>query len=299
LSLLVVGSIAFDSIKTPYGSVEDALGGSATYFSLAASLLSDVRLVGVVGEDFPGEYLRMFEAHGVDTRGLQVIAGKTFRWTGAYEGDMNEAETLAVELSVFGEFAPRIPEDYDDSRFVFLANGSPAVQRAVREQVEGAQLVVCDTMNYWIETAAEELKRLLGDVHGIVLNDREARMLTGRDVLVEAGKDILDMGPDFVVIKKGEHGSILCSREVCVGVPGYPTGEVKDPTGAGDSFAGGLMGQLARSDDMSLPGLKRALAYGTVVASMTVEGFGTSRLEAARLEDLERRVEEFREMLAL
>jgi len=299
LSLLVVGSIAFDSIKTPYGSVENALGGSATYFSLAASLLTDVRLVGVVGEDFPEEFLRMFEAHDVDTRGLQVAAGKTFRWTGAYAGDMNEAETLAVELNVFGEFDPRIPEEYADSRFVFLANGSPSIQRAVREQAENAELVVCDTMNYWIETANDELKRLLGEVQGVVLNDQEARLLTGREVLVDSGRDIMDMGPEFVVIKKGEHGAILCWHEICIPVPGYPTGVVRDPTGAGDSFAGGLMGAIARADDLSLAGLKRALTYGTIIASVTVEGFGTSTLEKARTEDIEERLEEFREMLSL
>ncbi len=299
MSLLVVGSIAFDSIKTPYGSVESALGGSATYFSLAASLLTDVRLMGVVGEDFPDEHLRMFEAHNIDTRGLEVTAGKTFRWTGAYEGDMNEAETLAVELNVFADFDPRIPDEYVDSRFVFLANGSPSVQRTVLEQVASAELVVCDTMNYWIETANAELRSLLSEVDGIVLNDQEARMLTGRDVLVEAGSDIMDMGPEFVVIKKGEHGAMLCARDVCVPVPGYPTRLVKDPTGAGDSFAGGMMGAIARDEDLSLRGLKRALAYGTVTASMTVEGFGTSVLEGARREGLEGRLEEFREMLAL
>ncbi|MHC4712249.1 MAG: PfkB family carbohydrate kinase [Planctomycetota bacterium] len=299
MSLVVVGSIALDTITTPHGSVENALGGSATYFSLAASLLTEVRLVGVVGEDFPPQSREILERRGIDTRGLQTVAGKTFRWTGAYHGDMNEANTLAVELNVFEEFNPRIPPEYADTGYVFLANASPSVQRAVREQLHRADLVVCDTMNYYIERALGELKSLIAIVDGLLLNDQEARMLTGTDALVEAGHMILDMGPRFVVIKKGEHGALLCSRNACVAIPAYPTREVKDPTGAGDSFAGAFMGRLATDGDLSLAGLKRAIAYGTAAASLTVEGFGTSRIEGATLGELDARFEELREMLAL
>lgn len=299
MSLLVVGSVALDTIVTPYGSIENALGGSATYFSLAASLLSDVRLVGVVGEDFPERHKKMLQAHNIDTRGLQTVPGRTFRWSGAYDGDMNQARTLAVELNVFGEFDPVVPEEYADTRCVFLANGSPVIQRAVRRQIDGARLVVCDTMNYWIEAALDELKVLLREVDGIVLNDQEARMITGAERLVEAGHRILDMGPSFVVVKKGEHGALLCSSDVCVAMPAFPSAEVKDPTGAGDSFAGGFMGSLAAADEFNLPALKRAIAYGTVAASLTVEGFGTSRLESAGRDQLDARFEAFRKMLAL
>jgi sugar/nucleoside kinase (ribokinase family) len=293
----VVGSIAFDTIETPFGKVEDALGGSATYFGLAARLFDKVRLVGVVGEDFPDKYRRVFSERGIDIEGLSVARGRTFRWTGAYTGAMNEAETLAVELNVFGEFNPEIPAAYRDSEYVFLANGSPRVQQAVRRQVPGAKLVVCDTMNFYIQNAREELKGLIAEVDGLVLNDQEARMLTGSDILVEAGRRIIGMGPEFVVIKKGEHGALLIAGEERFALPAYPTGEVKDPTGAGDSFAGGMMGYLASSGDVSFAGLKRALAYGTAVASITVEGFGTGAIEAATRADVEDRVKRLEEML--
>lgn len=298
MSVLVVGSIALDTIETPFGSVDDALGGSASYFSLAASLFTDVRLVGVVGADFPAEHVSMLEAHKIDTAGLQYLDGRTFRWTGAYQGAMNEAETLAVELNVFAEFDPRVPEVFLDSEAVFLANGLPSVQRAVREQLPGAALVVADTMNYYIENTPDELRELLGIVDGVVLNDGEARMLTGRDVLVDAGAEILDFGCAFVIIKKGEHGSLLCSRDGCIALPAFPTGEVKDPTGAGDSFAGGFMGALAGCS-VTLDSLKRAIACGTVVASLTVEGFGVSRIASATREEVDERLGDFREMLAL
>lgn len=297
MAVLVVGSVALDTIQTPFGRVENALGGSATYFSLAAGLLDDVRMVGVVGEDFPDEYRDLLSARGIDTGGLKVAAGKTFRWTGAYKGSMNEAETLAVELNVFGSFTPEIPASFADTEFVFLANGSPRLQKAVRRQLPAAKLVVCDTMNFWIETAREELVQLLREVDGVVVNDQEARMLTGSEALPAAGRRILELGPRFAVIKKGEHGVILVSGKETFALPAYPTPEVKDPTGAGDSFAGGMMGFLSSSGEASFGALKRAMAYGTVVASLTVEGFGTSALECARREDVEERLGLFRGML--
>lgn len=297
MSLLVVGSIALDTIETPYGRIEEALGGSATYFSLAASLLTDVRLVGVVGEDFPAEHVAMLEGRRINTAGLQVKEGRTFRWTGAYKGDMSEAETLDVELNVFASFDPRIPHEYADTKYVFLANGSPGMQQAVRDQLESAELVVCDTMNYWIESAGDELRSLFRAVDGVMLNDREARMFTGRDLLIDAGRHILDMGPRFVVIKKGEHGAMLVSVDGCASLPAYPTSEVKDPTGAGDAFAGGFMGAVTLSGECSLDGLKRAMAYGTVAASVTVEGLGTSAIGEAAGELLEARLADYRDML--
>ncbi len=297
MSLLVVGSIALDTVETPFGSVVDALGGSATYFSLAAGLFGEVRLVGVVGEDFPEDYRRILAGRGIDTAGLVTRPGRTFRWTGAYKGAMNEAETLAVELNVFGDFNPDLPEEYRDSGFVFLANGLPSVQKAVLRQVPDARLVVCDTMNYYIENALDDLRDLLTEVDALVLNDQEARMLTGVDSLVRAGRIILTMGPTFVVIKKGEHGALLVARDGVAALPAYPTGEVKDPTGAGDSFAGGMMGSIAASGDFSFEGIKRAMGYGTAVASLTVEGFGTEALRAASRQDVEGRVRQLREML--
>jgi len=297
MSVLVVGSVALDTIETPFGRVEDVLGGSATYFSLAAGLLDEVRLVGTVGEDFPKRYRQLLARRGVRVEGLSVQKGKTFRWSGVYRGDMNEAETLAVELNVFASFDPRIPPVFSDSQHVFLANGSPRVQRAVREQLRSAKLIVCDTMNYWITNAPEELRALLKEVDGIVLNDQEARMLSGSRVLIDAGNRILDMGPRLVVIKKGEHGALLFGAGEPFALPSYPTAQVKDPTGAGDSFAGGMMGYLASCGDFSLEDLRRAVAYGTAVASITVEGFGTSSLEAASRGDVEGRVGKLRDML--
>jgi len=293
----VVGSIALDTIQTPFGRVKDALGGSATYFSLAASLFGGVRLVGVVGRDFPDQYRQVLVARGIDTLGLVVENGRTFRWNGSYRGAMNEAETLAVELNVFADFDPRIPPEYADTPYVFLANGSPRVQRAVRAQLPSAKLVVCDTMNFWIQNALEELKALLGEVNGIVLNDQEARMLTGAEVLVDAGSRILEMGPSFAVIKKGEHGALLIGPGRVAALPAYPTREVKDPTGAGDSFAGGMMGYIAREEDVTFAGLKRAMAYGTAVASLTVEGPATAGIMSATRDDVNSRVRQYMEML--
>ncbi|MCD6405648.1 MAG: sugar kinase [Planctomycetes bacterium] len=299
MSLLVVGSIALDTIETPFGRIEDALGGSATYFGLAASLLTPVRLVGVVGNDFPPQHVEMLKRRRIDTTGLVVAEGGTFPWKGRYEGDMSAAETLEVALNVFGTFDPRIPPEYEDTRYVFLANGSPRVQRAVRSQLPQADFVVCDTMNYWIDNAPDELKALFGEVDGVVLNDAEARMLTGRDVLMDAAAEILDMGPGLVIIKKGEHGAMLCGDGQVVALPAYPTSDVKDPTGAGDSFAGGFMGRIAATGDRSAAGLKSALGYATVVASIAVEGLGTKALAAATPEDIDKRLDGFREMLAL
>ncbi|MGB2613467.1 MAG: PfkB family carbohydrate kinase [Phycisphaerae bacterium] len=307
-SLLVVGSVAFDSVRTPHGKVEDVLGGSAVYFSVAASFFAPVRLVGVVGEDFPGAFRQVLEARRIDTAGLEVVeGGQTFRWRGSYEGAMNEARTDEVHLNVFGDFRPKLPEAYRDSSLVFLANGSPVTQMAVLAQVEKPDLVVADTMNLWIETARDALVELLGKVDGLVLNDAEARMLTGEANLIRAGEKILGMGPRFVVVKKGEHGALVLAHDgpresiaegrlVCP-LPGFPCPVVRDPTGAGDSFAGGIMGYLAREGRQDFGALRRATAYGTVVASFTVEDFSLRRLERLRVEEIEGRMKQYGDML--
>jgi sugar/nucleoside kinase (ribokinase family) len=307
-SLLVVGSVAFDSVRTPHGKVEDVLGGSAVYFSVAASFFAPVRLVGVVGEDFPDAFRQVLEARQIDTAGLQVVeGGKTFRWRGSYEGAMNEARTDEVHLNVFGDFRPALPKAFRKSQLVFLANGSPVTQMAVLAQVEKPDLVVADTMNLWIETARDALVDLLGRVDGLVLNDGEARMLTGESNLIGAGESILAMGPKFVIIKKGEHGALVLGHEgprervaegrlVCP-LPGFPCPLVRDPTGAGDSFAGGIMGSLAREGRYDFAALRRAAAYGTVVASFTVEDFSLRRLQRLSMEEIEGRMKQYSDML--
>ncbi len=299
MSLLVVGSLAFDSVETPFGVVENALGGSATFFSYAASYFTSVRLVGVVGEDFPAEHRTLLESRDIDTSGLKTEpGGKTFRWKGKYEGDMNTAETLEVHLNVFGSFRPEIPAKFTDSPYIFLANGSPLTQLKVLEQAKERKLVVADTMNLWIETQPNELKELLKRIDGLVLNDGEARMLTGEVNLVRAGRKVLDLGPRFVIIKKGEHGAMFMSREETFVAPAYPVADVVDPTGAGDSFAGGFMGYLAATGRTDIQAFKTATAYGTVVASFLVEDFSLRRFLRADRSDIDRRLETYRSLLA-
>jgi len=298
MSLLVVGSIAFDSIETPKGSVEDALGGSATFFSYAASFFTKPRLVGVVGDDFPAEHRQLLSARDIDTTGLVTQTGKTFRWKGRYHQDMNTRDTIAVHLNVLNTFDPVLPESFRDSSHVFLANSSPVLQKKVLEQIHRPQLVMADTMDLWIETQHDELMLLLPELDGLLLNDSEARLLSEDDNLVRAGQAIRQMGPKFVIIKKGEHGAVLFSEDGVFAIPAYPTANVIDPTGAGDSFAGGLMGYLD-SDQTPPPGrLRRAMVYGSVLASLTVEGFGLDRLTWTKRSEIEERVDQYRTMLA-
>lgn len=299
MSLLVVGSIAFDSIHAPSGSVDDVLGGSATFFSYASSFFTRPRLVGVVGEDFPDEHRQLFASRNVDTAGLVVQAGgKTFRWKGRYHDDMNTRDTLEVHLNVLGTFNPVLPASFRDSSHVFLANSHPAVQAKVLDQVHKPQLVMADTMDLWIETEHDTLLKMLPRLDGLLLNDSEARLLTDQDNLVCAGEAVRKLGPKFVIIKKGEHGAMLFSDDGIFVVPAYPTATVIDPTGAGDSFAGGLMGYL-ESDNSQPPGrLRRAMAYGTVIASLTVEDFGLERLKRTSREEIHDRLERYRNMLA-
>jgi len=300
MSLLVVGSIAIDSVETPSGKADEALGGSAAYFSYAASYFCPVRLVGVIGEDFPEDYLSVLKnRENIDVSGVQVQPGKTFRWRGKYEGDMNVAETLEVQLNVFGSFDPDIPQTFRDSPYVFLANGSPEVQRKVLHQVRKPKLVFADTMNLWIEIKRPELLELLKQVDGLILNDQEALMLTEADTLVKAGRAILGLGPKYVVVKKGEHGAMFFSEEGIYALPAFPTAHLVDPTGAGDSFAGGVMGYLTHANTIDSETIKRAMAYGSVIASINVEGFSLGRFRETTRQDIEQRFALYRDMLRL
>ena len=300
MALLVVGSVAYDSIKTPHGEAVEALGGSAVYFSLAARLFAPVRLVGVVGEDFREDHIGVLRARDVDTEGLEVVpGGRTFRWAGEYSPDMNDREPLSVELNVFEDFQPKIPDSFRDSRYVFLANGSPVTQSSVLDQVTDAEFVMADTMDLWISTQRSELVALLERVDGISLNDSEALLLTGLGNVIDAGRAILAMGPETVVVKKGEHGAMLFSGDRVLPLPAYPTSSVKDPTGAGDSFAGAMMGYLASRGSTDADALKASIAHGTVVASFTVEDFGTDRLAAVGEDEVAGRFDEFRSFLTI
>ncbi len=299
MPLLVVGSVAIDNVETPQESRENLLGGSATHFSFAASFFTSTRLVGVVGDDWPKEHTELLNSRGVDTSGLCTVAdGKTFTWTGRYHDNMNDRDTLDVQLNVFGDFDPVLPESYRRAKFVFLANGVPAVQAKVLAQVPGRKLAVADTMDLWINTAREDLDQLLKQLDGLVLNDSEAKLLTGTENLALAGHLVRDMGPKFVVIKKGEHGAMFFSEHETYVLPAFPTEQVVDPTGAGDSFAGGMMGYLAEQDNFEPKTLKTAMAYGTLVASFNVEGFGLERMKQITREDIEKRMAAYRKMLS-
>jgi len=299
MSLLVTGTVALDSIKTPFGARTDCLGDSATYFSIAASHFTPVRLVGAVGDDFPESFLEVFRGRPIDLAGLERRAGsKTFRWSGAYEGNMDQARTLQTQLNILAEAPPTIPPGFRASRFVFLANTAPQVQMHLLEQLEKPALVVADTMNYWIQNTRAELDRLIRRLNALILNDAEARLLTGRANLLAAAGELVERGLDFVVLKKGEHGALLRARgRRPFLLPAYPTAAVKDPTGAGDSFAGGMMGYLAAHGDCSWPRLQTALAYGTCVASLVIEGFSLDRWQSAGRADIDRRLQELQEMV--
>ncbi len=299
MPLVVVGSVALDSVETPTQKRDRILGGSAAYFSYAASYFTPVRLAGVVGEDFPPEHLALLKSRNIDTVGLQVVkGGKTFYWKGKYLSNMNDRETLELELNVLGDFKPELPETYRRCKYLFLANGSPKLQMQVLEQCPGASLVVADTMDFYIKTELDDLQKLLKKIDGLVINDSEAKLLTGNENLVQAGHAIRAMGPRFVVIKKGEHGAMFFSEFETYVLPAYPTEKVVDPTGAGDSFAGGMMGYLAEQNDLKPKTLKEALAYGTLVASFTVEDFSLDRLRQIEREDLDRRMVEYKKMLS-
>ena len=296
MSVLVVGSVAFDSLKTPYGEANHVLGGAATYFAITASHFTPVNMVAVVGEDFGEEHYRVFDGRPIDLSGVERAAGRTFRWCGEYSGDMNEAQTLDTQLNVFEHFSPKIPASYRQSEFVFLANIHPALQLQVREQLPQAKLVGLDTMNYWINGTPEELRRALSRIDMLVINEKEVRMLAGVDNLRRAATAVRELGPGAVVVKRGEYGACLFQDESIFFAPGYPLEEVHDPTGAGDSFAGGFMGYLARSGDLGDDNLRRALVYGSVMASFAVEEFGLGRLLRLKWTDIQTRFQEFKSM---
>jgi sugar/nucleoside kinase (ribokinase family) len=298
MSLLVVGSVALDSVETPSARRDDVLGGSATFFSYAASYFTDVHLVGVVGEDWPAEHTRLLQSRRIDTAGLEVVKGsKTFRWRGKYLPNMNDRETLEVHLNVLGNFNPVVPAAYRSCKYVFLANGSPKQQLQVLDQMPDAHLTVADTMDLWINIERDGLMELLKRVDGLVLNDSEAKLLTDDENIVRAGHKVRAMGPKFVVLKKGEHGAMFFGEHETFVLPAYPTEKVVDPTGAGDSFAGGMMGYLSERQAHDPKTLKTALAYGTVVASFNVEDFSLERLKQIERADLDRRLAEYRQML--
>ncbi len=298
MSVLVVGSVAFDTVSTPFGSREKILGGSATYFSYSCSFFSPVKLVGVVGEDFPDCYRKLLREKNIDLEGLQVRPGRTFHWGGAYRYDMNEAETEFTHLNVFEDFHPDLPKAYRKSEYVLLANIDPDLQLEVLDQIENPRLVVGDTMNLWIELKKEKVWKVIEKLNILIFNDAEARQLTGEVSLKKAADMILSRGPDYVVIKKGEHGALMFWPEGVFSAPGLPMETVIDPTGAGDTFAGGFIGYLASRGKLDAPTLRRAVIYGSIMASFNVEDFSLERLKTLTEDDINRRYKEF-EVLTL
>ena len=299
MRLLVTGSIGIDTVEAPTGRVEDALGGSSIYFAYAASFFATaadpIRLVGVVGEDCPADFLKPLEENAqIDLAGLEVRAGsKTFRWHGRYHDDVNVRDTISVDLNVLAERGPTIPEGFRDSEYVFLANTHPGLQLELLGQCSGAKMVVADTMDLWIDAEKGLLLELLGKIDGVVLNDSEAILLTGQPNAILAGLEIAGLVKQFCVVKKGEHGAILFQDGKSYPLPGYPAAEVVDPTGAGDCFAGGMMGYLAEQDASDPAALRRAIAYGTMVASIELEGFSLNRLQEISRADIDKRLEAF------
>ncbi|MXZ13456.1 MAG: sugar kinase [Candidatus Dadabacteria bacterium] len=294
MSIVVVGSVGIDTIETPFGREEDVLGGSACYFSLAARNFTDVHMVSSVGEDFPPAYSELLRSRGIDTEGIAISAGETFRWEGRYDYDMKDPETVSVILGVLGSFDPVVPQKSRDADYLFLANTDPEIQMKVLEQVSSPRVVACDTMNFWIDNKLEELKTLLGRVNILIINDSEARQLSEEPLMARAARKIMDMGPEFLIVKRGEYGALLFSREDLFFAPSYMLEQVLDPTGAGDTFAGGFMGYVASRDgDLDFAGFKKAVAYGSVLASFTVEDFSVRRLGSLEKEEIEQRYVEF------
>ena len=295
-SILVVGSVALDSVKTPFGEVDDALGGSATYFSVAASFFSRVRVVAVVGNDFGEDHSAIFKHHDIDIDGLVHADGLTFRWKGEYSYDLNEAHTLDTQLNVFEAFEPEIPVSYRASEYVFLGNIDPELQLQVLEQIEHPRVVACDTMNFWIDGKPDELKRTLGKVDILIINDGEVRMLAGEANLVRAASKIRAMGPRILIVKRGEYGVLMFNEDSIFGAPAFPLEEVYDPTGAGDSFAGGFMGHLAQAGEVTDEVFRRSIIFGSVMASFNVEQFSLDGLSKLTHTDIDSRFKEFKKL---
>ncbi len=289
MSILVVGSVAFDSVETPFGEVDEVLGGSGTYFSTSASFFSDVSLVAVVGEDFPQEHVEFLKSRNIDLTGLQVAPGKTFRWKGRYGYDLNEAHTLDTQLNVFESFAPQLPSGFEDAEYVFLANIDPELQLQVLQQVRRPKLVACDTMNFWIEGKREALVKTLRHVDTLLINEGEVRQLADEPNLVKAARSILDLGPKNLVVKRGEYGVIMFTEHSTFAAPAFPLEAVFDPTGAGDTFAGGFMGYLASTQNVSEASVRQAIVFGSVMASFAVEDFSLNRMKTLEYKEIEER----------
>lgn len=296
MSLLVVGSVAFDSVKTPFGEVAEALGGSATFFSTSASYFTKVSLVAVVGNDFPEKHILLLKGRGIDLKGLQKVEGKTFRWKGEYGFALNEAKTLDTQLNVFQTFKPEIPDSYRDSKVVFLANIDPDLQSDVLDQVKDPLWVGCDTMNYWIEGKRASLLKILKRVDLLMINDGEARQLSGESNLVAAAARIHAMGPRILIIKRGEYGALMFNGKSVFAAPAFPLEKIFDPTGAGDSFAGGVMGYLSRHEKFSDSQLRKAIIYGSVMASYNVESFSLDRIKNLTEDEIISRYRKFKEL---
>lgn len=295
MSILVVGSVALDTVKTPQGQANEVLGGSATYFSISASFFSRVNLVAVVGRDFPSKYLALFKKRRIDLRGLVIEEGKTFRWKGEYGWDFTDPRTLSTCLNVFSKFNPKIPQEYKDSKYLFLANIDPQIQEMVLEQLN-PRLVACDTMNFWIENKRNHLLRLLKKVDIFLLNESETRQLTHQNSIVKAAKSLLKLGPGIVIVKRGEHGCLLFSDKYIFSIPAFLLESIVDPTGAGDTFAGGVIGYLAQCNKLNQINLKRAVVCGSVMATFSVQDFSVGRLLSVGAQDIRKRLREFQRL---
>ncbi len=295
MSLLTVGTVAFDDIQTPYGHAEKVIGGACTYISWAASyFIKDIRLTSIVGADFPKEEIAELAARGVSMEGLKVIEdGKTFFWAGKYHENMNQRDTITTDLNVLDDFDPELPESYKDSQYIMLGNLTPDIQIRVMEQLPSTKLIVLDTMNFWMDIAMDRLKEAIAKVDVLTINDEEARQLSGEYSLVKAAEQIFKMGPKYLIIKKGEHGAMLMSPDKTFYCPALPLAEVKDPTGAGDTFAGGFMGYIAKTGDISFEGMKKAVVYGSAMASFCVEEFSLGKMKTLTQQDIDRRIQRF------
>ena len=296
MSLLVVGSVAYDSVKTPFGTADDILGGSATYFSVSASYFTDPSLVAVVGEDFRKEDIDIFKKRNINTEGLEIRKGKTFRWKGEYGYDLNEAHTLDTQLNVFADFNPKLPEKYRDSEYVFLANIDPDLQREVMKQIKNPKLIACDTMNFWIERKFDSLKKTLEKVDIVIINEAELRELAGEPNLVKAAQKVLSWGPKRLIVKRGEYGALMFSDSTVFSAPAFPLESVFDPTGAGDSFAGGFMGYISNVNNIDESTVRQAIIFGSAMASFNVEDFSLNRLKNLSYKEIEERFREFKRL---
>ena len=296
MSILVVGSVAMDSVETPFGKRKDVLGGSATFFSITASFFNKVDIVAIVGEDFPKKYVSVLKGKGIGLGGLTTARGKTFRWKGRYDYDLNTAHTISTHLNVFKDFDPQLPGNLRDPEFLFLANIDPDIQHRVLDQVNRPKLVACDSMNYWISTKRRSLERLLGRIDMLLLNDAEARQLSGESNLIKAAQCIIARGPKSVIIKRGEHGVIYFSKNTHFVAPAYPLETIYDPTGAGDTFAGGMVGYVSRCRTINEAAIRKGIIYGSIMASFTVEGFSVSRLLGISKKDIKNRFDHFKKI---